>query len=1243
MSNNFRKRSNSVHSNSINNQRRGLDFIINENNSSEECLNKSTLIPIQKKEMVSVKQLQNIELATYDYIFVGRHFLNTTIQDFESFINQLKSIKNKLNPSLFKVNKNIEKIKKEGKFSISNSNITNLVMLNKKDEEAEISINTSYIKILKSKKSFKFYTTKSILKGKHCFELEIMNMSEPIINYGLINISQLALLKKVFKASSNNLEHLNINIELLNYFKLNNPIFYHENGKNYNHFITYGDILGLCFDLDQKIIYIYINGTLRGTHLLTIKIGENCAFVPIISFGANTEIIFNPGHNLKYLHNYNIGGFIPLDEEGENNYEKSHMINVTNEYIDILINIGMPIIMNKNISNSDINQIFHIIFDSLANISFKHSYIIKNSLIENFIGKYSKEKLDDKELEFYYICLKYILNYSKTPKLILKNLFLNLSETIHIFMRRGVTRNINLIKVILKLFTFLFTKKEIMDTFGKMKITTTKIFKAIFVSFHVDSPSYENNFLDFEITNDDFSNINNSPNKNIINKINPYFPKLIHDSIDFKKAISSMKNDLKNISSDLLTLFNELIIILFTNGTDTENKKIFNIFKTFLKKEIENIFKAGPSKGQCQFNNIFKNIFLPAMNLFNEQYEKVYKNSGNSLSIKKYLNQKETDGEKIGGTIKYIFEEFPKKILNFQELLSYTIKDYNNIFFLEFIYIFFIDRNSSKIWGMLTNIIKKNIELANLGFLKEKSFEAAHNSLVDYINCKLYEFNSNNLKIVLQFLLNFSDIIIGLYSTELIYFLPEKIFIKIWHIIELLNEINNLLDKSDNNNNNLIPSVVLFDGGSKKELKKLREKSLKKYISIIIELIKDKNIKKLIIKCDYIDNIQNYIALEEYFTDEYLLSIFDFIYLIHNNNEYKEYANNFMIIFETKLYDKQSKYYNFGERLAKLLKTNQNFLRILIIILYSNINSSLTRLEERFCEYKSQPGSIQNNNNSNNEQNNNLNANLSNLLDTIYILFDNNNMLVRNRFRAIRRVNFGAMTASEQLKLLEDSFKDTIRQFLRLNAFYKITKDIDELYDINSFENKNLRNLLLSLYSIVFSPKNIEKIIDEKTKKINGVYKKLLSKISSFYKTIIEKILEQKNDTFLKELSKHRNIYHFGDIFKIFEKYNAPISSILNEFLSKMEKIITEEELLKLSKEFDDKNNIEVTKSGNKIEKNICFLCADSVMDIHLLPCEHSICKNCLLHYLSESKEKKLCPFCRAEIKGIKEDPNFKV
>ena len=155
MSNNFRKRSNSFHSNSIKNQRRGLHLNIIENKSNGDILNKTTSILLTKKEMISLKQLQNVELTTYDYIFVGRKLLNTTIQDFESFTKLLRSIKNKFKPSLFKANYNIQNIKKEGKFSITSDNLTNLIIINKKDKKAEISINTSYINISDTKNPFK--------------------------------------------------------------------------------------------------------------------------------------------------------------------------------------------------------------------------------------------------------------------------------------------------------------------------------------------------------------------------------------------------------------------------------------------------------------------------------------------------------------------------------------------------------------------------------------------------------------------------------------------------------------------------------------------------------------------------------------------------------------------------------------------------------------------------------------------------------------------------------------------------------------------------------------------------------------------------------------------------------------------------------------------------------------------------------------------------------------------------------
>ena len=100
------------------------------------------------------------------------------------------------------------------------------------------------------------------------------------------------------------------------------------------------------------------------------------------------------------------------------------------------------------------------------------------------------------------------------------------------------------------------------------------------------------------------------------------------------------------------------------------------------------------------------------------------------------------------------------------------------------------------------------------------------------------------------------------------------------------------------------------------------------------------------------------------------------------------------------------------------------------------------------------------------------------------------------------------------------------------------------------------------------------------------------------------------------------------------------MNQTLNNFIENLENLVPEEQTEKLIV-YKINNGIEVTGSGNKInDKNICLICADSVIDTHILPCEHQICRNCLLQYLSENK---VCPFCRIEIKGIKEDPNFKI
>ena len=1271
-----KKRSNSFHISSSQNS-----IIEDFKDSNEEPLSKSIIV--EKKKMTIVKLLQNIDLTTYDYIFVGRPIFDTVIQDFESFIKLLNRIKKMYNPKLLKVDSNIETIKKEGKLPLNNNNLTNLISFHKiYPKNIEISINNKYLKTSDLNDKFiNFYGTKSFFKRKHCFEIEVLNMKDPNIAYGLINISFIEPLKEAFRSKfSLNITAIeNINMENLNIFKLSNPIFYEDNKKFYNHFITYGDVLGLCFDLDQKLLYLFVNGVIRGTHILNVEMGTNCTFAPVISIGNFTEIIFNSGEKLKFEKNYRNAGFIPLDEKGKSYYDTSQLKKVTDEFIKILINNGKSIINNKNIAYSDINQIYHIIFDFLGNISFLHSYIIQNSFINLIL-----EDNDNTNLEHYYICLKYILNCSKNKKIILKNIFFNLAENMHILLRKGQIKNINKVQKLFELFNFLFFKEEIINIFSKMPRTTRKIFKSIFVSFHISFSTMKNKYLDFLVSNNnlkiihidiiDTNNSNNSNNNNIL-----FFPNIVISKNDLKKEIFLAKYDL-NKSYDIISkFFTEFIILLFKNGIDTQNKYIFKIFKKFLEIQINRIFKSCFCKMSNTFNDIFKNIFLPAMDLFNQYFIK----NDKYISIKKYLSKNETDGEKIGGTLKNIHDIYPKEIPNFEKLLNYTIKDYNNVIFMEIIYFFFIKEYSIDLWSTLDIIIKKYIDYINFGFLKSvknDSIEKINIALVDYINFKLYQFNFYDLNIFLQFLYNLSDFIIKeLYPQKLIYFLPEAIILKFEFIINILKNISILLKASynliSNNNNNDKEKQSFIEERNNliTKLEVLIEHCFKQYLSIIVKIVGDENIKKLVLKCEGIKCINNYIYLNNYFTDDDIYSIFNFINFIHNNSEYKKFAINFMKIFENEMSLKESKYYNFGIRIIKLIKNNEEFLRILIILLYNNMNSSLSKLEERFCEYKFKPKSNQNNqnnqiyNNNDNDDNNNenddndndndinevnngLQAQLYNFIFGFPLLnVGNRNGRNRNQFIIFRRINNSQMNDKEKLALLEESFKDANNQFIKLINFYKISTDIKQLYDMNSFENKYLYNLLLSLYNIIFSPNNISKLFDDSNSSIinNVHYKKLLTNINIFYDILIGNILKQKNDNLLKEISRQRNIFHFKDILQILQKFNPPKNEkqkdkfiVFQSFIDILERIIPEEETLKSINSITINNGTESTRSGTKIDNNICPICADSIIDTHILPCEHSLCRNCLFQYLSENK---ICPFCRVEIKGIKEDPNFKI
>ena len=470
-----------------------------EKDEAENKSNKSKLFSNDKK-IISYKILQNIDLTTYDYMFMKRKILNESIHDFESFKTLLNKIKSQFKPELLQNNINLKIIQKEGKFCFNKSNLTELILINDKDKEnIDISINSKCIKAEvrddnSSHNNYFLYGTKSFFKGKHCFEIEISNINKINIAIGLVNINiNFEQFKSDIKEGIDSInfeEYLLCDIFL---YKVSEPIFIKKDNIPYHHYIIYGDVFGVCFDLDEELFYLFLNGEIITIDFLKIDLYKKNSYIPFIYMSNDNEIIFNAG-DLKFEKIYRSYGFTPLDEDGSNNFEISNLKKVTDNYLDIIINYGKLIIKNKNISYSDINQIFHIMFEFLGKYSFIESYIIHNCIIKKFY--LNKNYLIDKNnYEIYYICLKFILNYSKRPKIIMKNIILNISETLNILNKRS-DNNVIAIVNLLNLLIFLFSKNEIKDILSGLQKSLFKLFNNIFTSIFL-SDNLRKNYLDF--------------------------------------------------------------------------------------------------------------------------------------------------------------------------------------------------------------------------------------------------------------------------------------------------------------------------------------------------------------------------------------------------------------------------------------------------------------------------------------------------------------------------------------------------------------------------------------------------------------------------------------------------------------------------------------------------------------------------------------------------------------------------
>ena len=126
---------------------------------SDQCTSKQNSIHFHpltsnsQKKLVFCEELKSMDIPIFDRLFNNNEIFNNELEDFDSFKNLIKQTINKYNPNIIKETINdINKIKKEGKFSLNETNLTTIYIPTKiLSKKTDISINSRVVKFYEKK------------------------------------------------------------------------------------------------------------------------------------------------------------------------------------------------------------------------------------------------------------------------------------------------------------------------------------------------------------------------------------------------------------------------------------------------------------------------------------------------------------------------------------------------------------------------------------------------------------------------------------------------------------------------------------------------------------------------------------------------------------------------------------------------------------------------------------------------------------------------------------------------------------------------------------------------------------------------------------------------------------------------------------------------------------------------------------------------------------------------------------
>ena len=945
----------------------------------------------------------------------------------------------------------------------------------------------------------------------------------------------------------------------------------------------YGDIIGVCLDLNENKIEYYQNGEKLGIAPIKLEHGEGIGYFPAISLSEYEKCFCNFGATTLV---YNYEGYEPMDIP-KSQYNGS--FEVTSLILQSLRHSNLLELFDKK--TSDINEIYlkkivnQKIFYFLVNVSFKDYFLCKSLLFPYMYSLLKKNKIS------FFIFLEQIKN----------NILLGIGSYMD-FFNSFFEKLTNLIEEYAFMGPKFFSKYELY----------TQIF--------IEIINNEDYFRTWSRTQNFFGHLRNIFNSNVV-KFGLIYDK-INDIFGDEKFNQNMGNIFQklikegNIVTEEMNTYDEKYI----NINKTMMEKIFNYYQkkstlcqaTFIFYDLmracypintikEYIYDFNTFIGPDNKRNIiaFKNVIIGYFLYFFDNYKNINLDEMpiGSVTIIQLPHIQATIKKELSKTGMYVSyfreENIGGKSIN---LINKEIFE-NNIFTWKEIL-----KGTNKPWAICFNLLIRLISLLDKFYF---AFFEFHSITKDYLYSEYLPYERGT---------TFMDAFFRYYF----YLFNDATQVVLYKISFFLAKWLNYMIISKNKLNALLlplyfidfpfqiaqlmlvtKSKILFNDEFRKEINKScihfsQDDFLDILFDLYVNLLEDLRL------ADYNSLVQSlgwkiHLFLRETKTrnmilknGNYIKKIIKGISNIINVNNSERIVIRILRVLQRTTYENE-KIYNKEE----LKEMDENINNLGALLSTNEFKSIFYSIKKNFCK----------------------NLNLK---------FNTYKTNIDNCKQYCLDLNFAGNDLERYINNLKTSFKDAI---VIIN-YYEFILNVSQ----ENFFNSDFLDLSL-IYIRQFFILLIKNVLQEPyigylNKMLSYVYMKDF-KINQLADSIINLILIIKSEnkqSFINFIISTKDILidPLLDLYKYKYQSNSDYEEYMNKKYDTYKTLM--EEIKKLKNEYEEEKMKKLKDIEFLDDEYLCAICYTQIANYNIIPCFHKGCKECLLAYLADNDK---CFMCR--------------